>query len=175
MRRRAQEAGNLNSSPQQTVNTEGSDIEIEPVSPDIVYVPAYDPWVVYGGPIVAWPGWYQYPGIWYGGLYPSYGVGFGIGFYGGYGWGWRHWGSDWHHRSITYDHDRYDPGAARFITGTTTTQAEKRAARLAATTADLAATGAEIVPATTRRIGHPARTPRAKRRIQPSRSNGQAL
>jgi hypothetical protein len=107
MRRRAQEAGNLNSSPQQAVTTEGSDIEIEPVSPDIVYVPAYDPWVVYGGPIVAWPGWYPYPGIWYGGLYPSYGVGFGIGFYGGYGWGWRHWGSDWHHRSIIYDHDRY--------------------------------------------------------------------
>ena len=107
MRRRAQEAGNLNSSPQQTVNTEGSDIEIEPVSPDIVYVPAYDPWVVYGGPIVAWPGWYPYPGIWYGGPYLSFGVGFGIGHYGGYGWGWHHWGSDWHHRVVIHDHDRY--------------------------------------------------------------------
>src|SRR5882724_696770 len=107
MRRRAQEAGNLNSSPQQTVNTEGSDIEIEPVSPDIVYVPAYDPWVVYGGPIVAWPGWYPYPGIWYGGPYLSFGVGFGIGYYGGYGWGWHHWGSDWHHRVVIHDHDRY--------------------------------------------------------------------
>jgi len=107
MRRRAQEAGNLNSSPQQTVNTEGSDIEIEPVSPDIVYVPAYDPWVVYGGPIVAWPGWYPYPGIWYGGPYLSFGVGFSIGYYGGYGWGWHHWGSDWHHRVVIHDHDRY--------------------------------------------------------------------
>ncbi len=107
MRRRAQEAGNLNSSPQQTVNTEGSDIEIEPVSPDIVYDPAYDPWVVYGGPIVAWPGWYPYPGIWYGGPYLSFGVGFGIGYYGGYGWGWHHWGSDWHHRVVIHDHDRY--------------------------------------------------------------------
>ena len=67
MRRRAQEAGHLNSTPQQTVTTEGSDIEIEPVSPEIVYVPAYDPWIVYGGPIVAWPGWYPYPGIWYDG------------------------------------------------------------------------------------------------------------
>jgi len=104
MRRRAQEAGNLNSSPQQTVNTEGSDIEIEPVSPDIVYVPAYDPWVVYGGPIVAWPGWYPYPGIWYGGPYLSFGVGFSIGYYGGYGWGWHHWGSDWHHRVVIHDH-----------------------------------------------------------------------
>jgi hypothetical protein len=107
MRRRAEEAGNLNSSPQQTVTTEGSDIEIEPVSPEIVYVPAYDPWVVYGGPIVAWPGWYPYPGIWYDGPALFFGVGFGIGFYGGYGWGWHHWGSDWHHRVVIHDHDRY--------------------------------------------------------------------
>src|ERR1700739_1929070 len=83
MRRRAQEAGNLNSSTQQTVTTEGSDIEIEPVSPDIVYVPAYDPWVVYGGPIAAWPGWYPYPGIWYDGPALFFGAGFGIGYYGG--------------------------------------------------------------------------------------------
>src|SRR5246127_681355 len=56
MRRRAQQAGHLDSTPQQTVVTDDSDIEIEPVSPEIIYVPAYDPWVVYGGPIVAWPG-----------------------------------------------------------------------------------------------------------------------
>jgi hypothetical protein len=107
MRRRAQEAGNLNSSSQQTVTAEGSDIEIDPVSPEIVYVPAYDPWVVYGGPIVAWPGWYPYPGIWYDGPALFFGVGFGIGYYGGYGWGWHHWGSDWHHRVVIHDHDRY--------------------------------------------------------------------
>jgi uncharacterized membrane protein YgcG len=107
MRQRAQEAGNLKTTDQQTVTTQDSTIIIDPASPEIVYVPAYDPWVVYGGSIVAWPGWYPYPGIWSGGPYLSFGVGFGIGFYGGYGWGWRHWGSDWHHRSITYDHDRY--------------------------------------------------------------------
>jgi hypothetical protein len=87
MRQRAQEAGNLNSTPEQTVTTEGSDIEIEPVSPEIIYVPAYDPWIVYGGPIVAWPGWYPYPGIWHDGPSLFFGGGFGIGFFGGYGWG----------------------------------------------------------------------------------------
>ena len=107
MRRRAQEAGHLNSTPQQTVTTEGPDIEIEPVSPEIVYVPAYDPWIVYGGPIVAWPGWYPYPGIWYEGPSLFFGAGFGIGFYGGYGWGWHHWGSDWHHHYAVHDHERY--------------------------------------------------------------------
>jgi uncharacterized membrane protein YgcG len=107
MRQRAQEAGKLKNTEQQTVTSQDSTIIIEPASPDVVYVPEYDPRLVYGDRIEAWPGWYEYPGIWYDGLYPSYGVGFGIGFYGGYGWGWHHWGSDWHHRSITYDHDRY--------------------------------------------------------------------
>jgi hypothetical protein len=107
MRRRAQEAGHLNSTPQQTVTTEDSDIEIEPVSPEFVYVPAYDPWVVYGGPIGAWPGWYPYPGIWYDSPVIFFGVGFGTGFYGGYGWGWHHWGCDWHHHYAVHDHERY--------------------------------------------------------------------
>jgi hypothetical protein len=107
MRQRAQEAGNLETTEQQTVTTEDSSIVIEPASPEIVYVPAYDPWVVYGGPIAAWPGWYPYPGIWYGGPYLSFGVGFGIGYFGGYGWGWRHWGSDWHNRVVIHDHERY--------------------------------------------------------------------
>src|SRR5580704_3845774 len=107
MRRRAQQAGNLNSTPQQIVTMEGSDIQIEPVSPEIVYVPAYDPWIVYGGPIVEWPGWYPYPGIWYEGPSPLFGVGFGIGFIGGYGWGWQHWGFDWHHHYAVHDHERY--------------------------------------------------------------------
>src|SRR5271165_546363 len=61
MRQRAQEAGNLKTTPQQTVTTEGSMIVIQPANPEVVYVPAYDPWVVYGYPIVAWPGWYPYP------------------------------------------------------------------------------------------------------------------
>src|SRR5713226_6834201 len=82
-------------------------IVIEPAVLDVVYGPAYDPWVVYGGPIVAWPGWYPYPGIWYDGPALFFGVGFGIGYYGGYGWGWHHWGSDWHHRVVIHDHDRY--------------------------------------------------------------------
>ena len=107
MRQRAEESGNLETTPQQNVTTRGSTILIEPASPDVVYVPAYDPWLVYGDPILAWPGWYAYPGIWFGGPYISFGIGFGIGWFGGYGWGWDHWGFDWHNRYATYDHDRY--------------------------------------------------------------------
>jgi uncharacterized protein DUF3300 len=107
MRQKAEASGNLKSTPQQTVTTQGSTVVIEPAEPDVVYVPAYDPWLVYGGPIVAWPGWYPYPGIWYGGPYLSFGVGFGIGFFGGFGWGWGHWGFDWHNHYALYNHGRY--------------------------------------------------------------------
>ena len=51
MRQRAEEAGNLKTTPQQVVTTQGSTIVIQPANPDVVYVPAYDPWMVYGGPI----------------------------------------------------------------------------------------------------------------------------
>jgi Protein of unknown function (DUF3300) len=107
MRQRAEQAGNLKTTPQQVVTTQGSTIVIQPVAPDVVYVPAYDPWLVYGGPIVAWPGWYPYPGIWFDGPYLSFGIAFGIGFFGGYLWGWPHWGFDWHNRCVIYNHDRY--------------------------------------------------------------------
>src|ERR1700751_898611 len=52
MRQKAQSAGNLKSTDQQTVQTQGSTIMIQPANPQIVYVPAYNPWIVYGGPIV---------------------------------------------------------------------------------------------------------------------------
>jgi hypothetical protein len=107
MRRKAQEAGNLKTTPQQTVTEQGSTIDIEPAAPDVVYVPAYDPWAVYGYPIVAWPGWYPYPGIWFGGPYLSFGLGFGTGWFGGFGWGWHHWGLDWHHRYPVFNGGRY--------------------------------------------------------------------
>ena len=107
MRQRAEKAGNLKSTPQQNVTTQGQTIVVEPADPEVVYVPAYDPWLVYGGPVIAWPGWYPYPGIWYGGPYLSFGIGFGIGYFGGFGWGWHHWGSDWHDRRVTYNHNTY--------------------------------------------------------------------
>jgi hypothetical protein len=107
MRQRAQAAGNLQSTPQQTVEDQDSTITIQPTETDVVYVPAYDPWLVYGDPLIAWPGWYAYPGIWFGGPYLAFGIGFDIGFVGAYGWGWGRWGFDWRNRYPLYNHDRY--------------------------------------------------------------------
>jgi len=114
MRQKAQDAGNLKSTPQQTVQSEGSSIVIQPADPQVVYVPAYNPWLVYGGPIVAWPGWYPYPGIWFGGPYLSFGFGYPIGWYGGYGWGWNYWGANWHNHYVVYNHNAYYSGSRTF-------------------------------------------------------------
>src|SRR5712672_2916204 len=67
MRRRAQQAGNLKSTQQETVTTQGQTISIEPTDPDVVYVPEYDPWVVYGDPLPYYPAWVGIPGLYFDG------------------------------------------------------------------------------------------------------------
>src|SRR5713226_3185383 len=107
MRQQARNAGNLKSTEQENVSDQDGTIDIEPANPDVVYVPAYDPWLVYGAPIVAYPGWYPVPGIFLGGVGIGFGIGFGVGFFGGFGWGWGHWGYDWHGRRAIYNHNTY--------------------------------------------------------------------
>src|SRR5512139_379 len=60
LRRKANEAGNLKSSNELAVKKEADIIIIEPANPQVIYVPSYNPTVVYG----AWP----YP------AYPPYPV-----------------------------------------------------------------------------------------------------
>jgi len=115
MRRRAQDAGNLKSTPQQTVTTEGQTIVIEPAETDVVYVPAYDPWLVYGAALPVWPGWYAYPGLYLAGPGFGFGFGFPVGFFGGFGWGWHHWGFDWGHRTIVFNHNTYISHTRTFV------------------------------------------------------------
>ena len=88
LRARAQESGNLKSNEQQKVIVEPAPagaqttiVRIEPANPEVIYVPAYDPTVVYGGwgypayPPTYWP---PYP-AYYPGYYPGAGLAFGIG------------------------------------------------------------------------------------------------
>jgi uncharacterized membrane protein YgcG len=108
MREKAKNAGNLNTNPQQKVETKGKTIVIEPTSPEVVYVPQYDPWLVYGDSLAMFPGWYPYPGLYLTGPGIGYGLEFGVGFFGGFGWGWGHWGFDWRHGGrVMYNHNSY--------------------------------------------------------------------
>jgi hypothetical protein len=96
MRARAQANGRLSSTPQQVVTTqeEGGQqiVVIQPASPQVIYVPTYDPFYVWGPPVYGY-----YPPLYY----PSFGFGFGIGFdlgfcFGGWGgWGLWGWGPNW--------------------------------------------------------------------------------
>ncbi len=85
MRAKAQSLGNLQSTPQQTVVNDGGDIEIVPVNPEIIYVPEYDPGVIFYTP----------------GIYCAFGIGLPVGLW------WRHdW--DWQHHNVIY-WDRHHP------------------------------------------------------------------
>jgi hypothetical protein len=58
LRKNATAAGNLYSTPEQSVTTEGEDVTIQPTNPDVFYTPYYNPWIVYG----SWP-WSAYPPV----------------------------------------------------------------------------------------------------------------
>jgi hypothetical protein len=106
MRRQAMNAGNLKSTPQEKVTSDEHTIEIQPAAKDVVYVPQYDPWIVYGDPLAVFPGWAPWPGLYFDGPGIGFGLGFGIGLFAGFGWGWNHWGADWHHGFATYNRHR---------------------------------------------------------------------
>ena len=110
MRARAQSAGSLHNTPQQVVSDDGGNIVIAPANPQVVYVPVYNPWGVYGGPVVVYPGYYYGPpaGVYFGtGLAIGFGIGIGIGIWSHWGWGWHSWHPDWNHRAIYYGGNRY--------------------------------------------------------------------
>ena len=107
MRQRAQQAGKLMSTPQETVTSEGDTITIQPADADTVYLPEYDPWLVYGAPVAVYPGWYDASGLYLTEPDVIFGLGIGIGAFAAFGWGYHHWGTDWHGRNVVYNHNTY--------------------------------------------------------------------
>src|SRR5713101_7584232 len=99
LRQRAYAAGNLRSTDQIYVEPQGQTIVVAPANPEVIYVPYYDPMVVYGPwwwpaypPVYwrPWPGYYVRPGI-------TVGFFFGVGvlvsahfFFGECDWHARH-------------------------------------------------------------------------------------
>jgi hypothetical protein len=92
LRVKAIEQGNLSTTTEQKVIVEDEIVKIEPANPQVIYVPVYDPYYVYG------PWWYPayppyywyYPPGFYGGTY----IGFSSGIYFGFNtfsWTWFDW------------------------------------------------------------------------------------
>ena len=91
MRKKAQDRGNLKSNDQQTVETKvvesKSVIVVQQANPQVVYVPTYDPVIIYGPPVYPYPPIY-YPPAWYypAGMAISFGIGVAMGAFWGGGW-----------------------------------------------------------------------------------------
>ena len=100
MRKKAQDGGNLKSSEQQKVETKVVEskqvILIEQASPEVVYVPSYNPVVVYGAPAYPYPPIaYPPPGYYAAGMAISFGIGVAMGAAWGGGWGYHsNWGGN---------------------------------------------------------------------------------
>jgi uncharacterized membrane protein YgcG len=101
LRVKAHTAGNLKTTKEQVVKVEKEIIIIEPASPQVIYVPTYNPTVVYGA--WAYPAYPPYP------VYPpgyvattaafSFAAGAAVGAAWGYAWGH----SDWHGGDVDID------------------------------------------------------------------------
>ena len=142
MRQRAEQAGNLKSTPQQSVSVENQapgatapaqassgqaqttivqappqTIVIQPAQPEVVYVPTYNPTTVYGAPVAAYPGYSSADMVATSLL--SFGVGIAVGaaISGGgcCGWGYNSWGCGWHNSSVTYNHNTYISNSNTFV------------------------------------------------------------
>lgn len=87
LRQMAQAQGNLQSTAQQTVIAEDGNIRIVPAQPQVIYVPTYDPGMIYYNPVM-------FAGVY--GSYWSFGVGFPIG-------AWLSYDCDWYGRRVYYD------------------------------------------------------------------------
>ncbi len=100
MRARAQANGKLQSTPQETVQTQNQNgqtaIAIQPTDPQVVYVPSYNPAYIWGPPVYGYYPPLYYPAVGFGfGFLPGISIGAyfgGFGLWGGYGWGW---GPNW--------------------------------------------------------------------------------
>jgi len=97
MRAQARAAGLLADTPQQNVVVQDDEICIVPTQPDIIYVPVYDPEVL----------WMRRP---YRGTFMTFGLGFGVG-------NWLYFDCDWRGRGIWVQHRTpgwvYRPGWRR--------------------------------------------------------------
>ena len=106
MRKKAEGTGALKTNEQQKVETKVVEqktvIVVEPANPEVVYVPYYNPVVVYGPPVYAYPPIYYPPPPSTGAVVAASMISFGVGMAIGAAWGHGGWGygCGWGHNDI---------------------------------------------------------------------------
>jgi Protein of unknown function (DUF3300) len=106
LRQRAESAGNLQSSPQEGVTNNQGYIALAPPNPEVVNVPTYDPWAVYGQPITPYPDYSPldaFGSVVGAGL--QYGLSFAVSPFLSTPFGLLSWGLDWLGSAILFNHD----------------------------------------------------------------------
>jgi Protein of unknown function (DUF3300) len=121
MRQRAEDAGSLQSTPQEALTYDQGYIQLAPPNPQVVYVPMYNPWAVYGQPVAPYPG-FSLLGALGSGLGSFFAGGYGAGIGGGgiqYGlgialaafshtpWGFLGWGLNWLANAVLFHQSDY--------------------------------------------------------------------
>jgi len=109
LRDRAEQAGNLQSTPQEEMHNDRGYVELAPTNQQVVYVPTYNPWDVYGEPIAPYPG-FSFCGAlgnFFGDVPIQYGLSFALGAFDRMPFGWLAWGFDWLGHSLLFDHAGY--------------------------------------------------------------------
>jgi hypothetical protein len=106
LREMARAQGNLKNTWEQRILTDpqSGTIIIEPASPEVVYVPVYDPMVIYGP--WWWPAYHPFTYYPRGGVVPGRFLAFGAGVPIGAAWGYAWGGFDWLHHRVLINRNR---------------------------------------------------------------------
>lgn len=109
MRGRARAAGTLESTPQELVRYDQGFIQVAPANPQVVYVPTYNPWAVYGEPVNPYPGFslLNAVGEFFTGGPLRYGLGIAMSAFTHTPWGWLAWGLNWLTNAILFNDGDY--------------------------------------------------------------------
>jgi hypothetical protein len=110
MRWRAQTAGTLQNTPQQSVTYDQGNIELAPVNPQEVSVPEYNPWDVYGEPVSPYPGFSLLGSLesLAGSAPVRFGAEIATAAFSRTGFGWISWALDWLSNSVLFNHSNYN-------------------------------------------------------------------
>jgi hypothetical protein len=109
MRQRAQAAGSLQNTPQQLVSYDQGNIQVVPANPQVIYVPAYNPWTVYGQPVSPYPGFslFEALGSFLNSSTLRFGLGMAMSAFSHTSWGWLGWGLNWLTQNVLFHQSNF--------------------------------------------------------------------
>jgi hypothetical protein len=109
MRQRAQAAGTLQNTPQEEMTYNQGYIELAPANPQVVYVPAYNPWDIYGQPVSPYPGFSLLGALesFAGSAPVRFGLGIAMAAFSHTSFGWMGWALNWLSQSVLFHHANY--------------------------------------------------------------------